>query len=187
MSLLVSVAPARPLVRPRSREAAWAWVVLGSLGLALAARVRLPLPFTPVPVTAQTFAVLLLAAALGARRGVQAVLLYLVWGALGAPVFSQGGGWAYLLGPTGGYLLGMVGMAAVVGAVAERTPPSSWRFWAAFVLGEAVLYALGLAWLSRFVGWPQAVALGLTPFVIPDGLKGLAAAALAAWAYGRRV
>ncbi len=176
----------RPLVRPRTRARAWAWVLLGSALLALAARVRVPLPFTPVPVTAQTFAVLVLAAALGARRGVQAVLLYLLWGALGLPVFSQGGGAAYLLGPTGGYLLGFVGMAAVVGRWAERTPPTSLRFWAAFFVGEVVLYALGLAWLSVFVGPQRALALGLWPFLVPDALKGLAAAAVSAALYHRR-
>ncbi len=177
----------RPLVQPRGRWAALAWVLVGSGLLALAARVRVPLPFTPVPVTGQTFAVLVLAAALGARRGVQAVLLYLAWGALGLPVFSQGGGAAYLLGPTGGYLWGFVAMAAVVGALAERTPPTSPRFWAAFFLGEAALYAMGLLWLAGFVGGlARALKLGLWPFVLPDALKGLAAAMVAAALYARR-
>ncbi len=173
----------QPLIRPRHRAMAIVWVVLGSALLALAAQVRIPLPFTPVPVTAQTFAVLILAAALGARLGTLTVLLYLVEGALGLPVFSGGGGLTHLLGPTGGYLLGFVGMAAVVGGLAERTPPTTWRFWAAFGLGELVLYAAGLAWLSLFVGFERALALGLWPFLLPDALKGLAAAGVAAGLY----
>jgi len=181
------IAPARiltfaDLARPRALPLARAYdlglVTAGSLLVALAAQVAVPLPFTPVPVTAQPFAVLLVGAALGARRGALAMLLYLAEGAGGWPVFAGGAfGAARLLGPSGGYLVGFVPAAFVTGALAER----GWdrRFvttWAAMALGSAALYACGLPWLARFVGADRAVALGLAPFLVGDVLKQLLAA-----------
>jgi biotin transport system substrate-specific component len=168
----------RPRALPRARAYDLGLVAAGSLLVALAAQVAVPLPFTPVPVTAQPFAVLLVGAALGARRGALAMLLYLAEGAGGWPVFAGGAlGVAKLVGPSGGYLVGFVPAAFVTGALAER----GWdrRFvttWAAMALGSAALYACGLPWLARFVGADRVVALGLAPFLVGDVLKQLLAA-----------
>lgn len=174
------------LVRPTERGAALAYdaalILGGSLLTALAAQISIRLPFSPVPVTGQTLAVLLVGALLGSRRGAWSMIAYLTQGLLGLPVFAGGmSGAAYVLGPTGGYLIGFIGAAFVTGRLAERG-------WDRHVLGAAlamvagnlVLYALGLAWLSRYAG-AQSLALGLTPFIAGDAIKiVLAAVALPA-------
>ncbi len=160
-------------------------VVGGSLCVAGMAQVRIPLPFTPVPITGQTFAVLLVGAALGSRRGAMSLALYLLLGLVGLPFFAGGAsGLAYLLGPTGGYLVGFVVAATLVGLLAarglDRRIPSALL---AFLAGEIVIYLFGVAWLSVFIGIPQALTAGLVPFLIGDAIK-LAAAGLvlpAAW------
>jgi biotin transport system substrate-specific component len=172
------------LARPQSRALALGYdallVVSGSIVVALAAQVAVPLPFTPVPWTLQPLAVLLVGALLGARRGALALVAYLGEGLAGAPVFAGGAfGPLVLAGPTGGYLVGFVPAAFVTGFLAER----GWdrRFfstWAAMALGSATLFAFGLAWLSRFVGWQAAVVTGLLPFVVGDLLKQVLAALL---------
>jgi biotin transport system substrate-specific component len=160
-------------------------VVGGSLLVAALAQVRIPLPFTPVPVTGQTLAVLVVGAALGARKGAASLLLYLLAGFAGLPVFHGGtSGAAVLLGPTGGYLIGFVAAAWLVGALAarglDRRIPTALL---AFLAGEVVIYLFGVAWLSLFLGFKGAIIGGLLPFLIGDAIK-LAAAALllpAAW------
>ena len=162
----------------------------GSALIALSAQVAVPLPFSPVPVTGQTFAVLLVGAALGATRGAAAVLAYLAEGAAGLPVFAGGlAGPAALLGPSGGYLFGFLPAAWICGALAER----GWdrRFLttlAAMALGDLAVFAVGLPWLARFVGPENAMAFGLAPFVAGNLAKiVLAAGALPlAWACVRR-
>ncbi len=154
---------------------------MGSLLIALAAQVAVPLPFSPVPVTGQTFAVLLIGAAFGARLGAATVALYLAEGILGLPVFAPGGpvGPARLLGPTGGYLIGFVAAAYVVGALAERGWDRRLVTAAlAMLAGEVVIYAFGLAGLARFLPPERLLAAGLLPF-IPGDLVKLALAALA--------
>ena len=156
-----------------------------SLLTALAARIAIPVPWSPVPITGQTFAVLLSGAVLGARRGFAAQLLYLAEGAAGLPVFAGGAaGAAVLLGPTGGYLLAFPFAAALTGALAAQ----GWdrRFVttaAAMLLGSAVIFALGLALLSRFIPSGRLLAAGLLPFLPGDLIKAtLAAIAFpAAW------
>ena len=178
-----------------------------SLLTALCARIVIPLPFTPVPITGQTFAVLLTGAALGARRGAAAMGLYVLEGLVGLPVFAGGAtGLARLLGPTGGYLLGYIAAAYLTGTLAERGWDRTIR-WAAAAMaaGNVVVYLFGLPWLAVYYGWPEAVARGvpwlaiflgwpkavtggLLPFIPGDLLK-LAAATLAlpgAWALLRR-
>lgn len=157
----------------------------GSLLVALFAQVRIPLPFTPVPLTGQTFAVLLVGALLGARRGAWSLALYLLQGALGAPVFAGGkAGLVHLFGPTGGYLLGFLVAAWLVGWLAERggerrLPVSLLTF----LLGEGVIYLFGLPWLALFVGWERVLVTGLFPFLPGDLIKAIAAALAlpAAW------
>ncbi|MGH7394068.1 MAG: biotin transporter BioY [Candidatus Methylomirabilales bacterium] len=173
-------------------------VVGGSLLTALCARIVIPLPFTPVPITGQTFAVLLIGATLGARRGAAAMGLYVLEGLVGLPVFAGGAtGLARLLGPTGGYLLGFIAAAYLTGTLAERGWDRTIR-WAAVAMaaGNVVVYLFGVPWLAFVprmaggvpLGWHGAVAGGLLPFIPGDLLK-LAAAALAlpgAWALVRR-
>lgn len=162
-----------------------ALVVLGAGLIALMAQLQFPLPFSPVPVTGQTFAVLLVGASLGARLGAASVGLYIAEGVAGLPVFTGGSaGLARLSGPTGGYLVGFIAAAFIVGLLAER----GWdrRIWTAAVamlVGEVLIYVFGVGWLSRF---PLTVGLldaGLLPFVAGDLYKlALAALALpAAW------
>jgi biotin transport system substrate-specific component len=165
-------------------------VVAGSALIALGAQLALPLPFSPVPVTGQTFAVLIVGASLGSRLGPLSVMLYVVEGAAGLPVFAGGtGGLARLGGPTAGYLVGFVVAAAIVGALAER----GWdrRVWTAAIAmlaGEIAIYAFGLAWLARFPLATGVLEAGLYPF-IPGDLYKLSLAALAlpaAWRLVRR-
>jgi len=186
------VIAARPLalvVLPGSLLWKLVLVLVGSALIALAAQVRIPLPFSPVPVTGQTFAVLLVAAALG-RLGLASVIAYLAEGAIGLPVFAGGGsGVATMVGPTGGYLIGFALAAAVVGSAAER----GWdRHLAtalmAMLLGEIAIYVCGLAWLARFALPVPLLDAGLLPF-IPGDLFKMVLAALAlpsAWRLVRR-
>jgi biotin transport system substrate-specific component len=165
-----------------------ALVAGASVVTALCAQVALPLPWSPVPITGQTFAVLLTGAVLGARRAFLAQLLYLAEGAAGLPVFAGGLGGAFVLaGPTAGYLAAFPFAAWVTGALAER----GWdrRFatmLAAMLFGSAVIFALGLAWLARFVPHETLLAQGLLPFIPGDLIKS-ALAALAFPAVWRRV
>ncbi len=180
MSLNTLTYPRTVLVPPLSRRANLALILGASLFIALLAQVRVPLPFTPVPITGQTLGVLLVGAALGSRRGAAAVLAYLAEGLAGLPVFAGGGsGLAYLLGPTGGYLVGFVAAAWVAGSLAERGWDRRGRSaWWVFLLAEVALYLPGLAWLALYVGPQRVVALGLAPFVVGDVLKALIAGAL---------
>lgn len=158
-------------------------LVVGAAALtALAAQWRVILPFTPVPITGQTFAVLLTAAALGWRLGAAGQALYLVVGALGAPVFTESsGGWEVVTGATGGYLVGFVFAAGLVGWMAQaghdRSFPTTFT---AFLAGSAVIYSFGVAGLMAATGWPlvEAVEKGLAPFLLGDIIKASAAGIL---------
>jgi len=155
-------------------------VLGGSILIALMAQVAIPLPFSPVPVTGQTFAVLLVGAVLSSRRGALSLLAYLAEGAVGLPVFAGGGsGLPWLLGPTGGYLVGFVAAAWMVGSLCERGWDRQVRTAAlAMLAGNGVIYLFGVPWLAHFVGVERVLALGLWPFV-PGDLVKLALAALA--------
>ena len=181
---MISARPLALVVLPGSLAWKLVLVLAGSALIALAAQVRIPLPFSPVPVTGQTFAVLLVAASLG-RLGVASVIAYLAEGAVGLPVFAGGAtGFAYMTGPTGGYLVGFVLAATIVGAAAER----EWDRRLAtslllMFLGEVAIYVCGLAWLARFPLPVPLLQAGLIPFIPGDLFKMvLAALALpAAW------
>lgn len=153
-------------------------VVGASLLTGLAAQVAIPLPWTPVPLTGQTFAVLLSGIFLGSRRAALAQLLYLVEGAAGLPLFAGGtGGPAVLLGPTGGYLLGFPLAAFLTGFLAER----GWdrRFTTtvlAMLIGSSAIFAIGLAGLARFVPSSTLLSTGLLPFLPGDVIKATLAA-----------
>lgn len=166
--------------------------VVGSLLLTVSAKVQVP--FWPVPMTMQTYAVLVIGAAYGARLGTATVLLYLAQGLVGLPVFAgAGAGPAYLIGPTAGYLVGFALAAGLVGWAADRGRGRSFvRMVAAMTAGHLLILALGVAWLAVGfgTGWERAVAVGLTPFWAATALKSaLAAATLPLawrWADARR-
>ena len=157
-------------VWPESRDSflrLGAVVVLGTLLLTASAKIQVP--FWPVPMTMQTFMVLFLGAALGPRLGALTVLLYLTQGAAGLPVFAgtpeKGLGIAYMAGPTGGYLIGFVAAAFVVGWLAERGwDRSVLRLFVAMAVGHLVLFAFGVMWLAQLVGLEKAWLLGVVPF-----------------------
>jgi biotin transport system substrate-specific component len=173
----------RLAVFPRSSLVTDAVLVLAGTGfVALAAQVSIGLPFTPVPITGQTFAVVLVGASLGALLGLASLGLYLFVGALGAPVYADGNhGWDVLTGPTGGYIVGFVLAAVLTGLLAQRR----WdrRFSsavAAMLSGNVVIYLVGLPWLAEKLdtGLEKTFELGLYPFVVGDLLKLYLAGAL---------
>ena len=168
-----------------------ALIAAGTLIVALTAQIVIPT--LPVPFTGQTLGVLAVGAALGFRRGAAALLLYLALGAAGLAVFAEGGsGVAQILGVTGGYLVGFVVAAAIVGRLAEL----GWDrhiggSLAAMAIGTAVIYAIGVPWLKVTLGipWETAVAEGMTKFLIWDAAKLILAAGIfpaAWWLMGRR-
>ena len=168
-------------VMPRHRVATWALVLSFALLTAAAAQIRIPLPFTPVPITAQTFAVLLSGAALGATAGAASQALYLLMG-LFLPFYAGGAsGWDYATGSTGGFLLGFIAAAWVVGQLAERRQDRTVvTAVPAFITGTIVIYLLGVPWLANVLGvsWTKAVELGAAPFVLGDLAKAVLAGAL---------
>ena len=153
-------------------------MLAGSWLIAMTAQIALPIG--PVPITGQTFGVLLIAALLGSRLGAGSVVTYLIQGAMGLPFFAGGmAGTAVFAGPTAGYLIGFIAAAFVVGWLAERgwdrTPA---RTVAMMLLGTAVIYAFGLLWLSTFTGWNNVITLGMVPFLPGDILKVMLAAVM---------
>jgi len=168
-------------------------VCAGTALVSVAAQISITLGFTPVPITLQTFAVLVVGASLGTVRGTASLLLYLLVGIAGAPVYAdQRHGWEVFSGATGGYIVGFVLAAALTGYLAER----GWdrRFSTAvsvMLTGNVVIYGCGLLWLHHSLGvnWPDALEFGLYPFVPGDIVK-LYLAALAlpgAWKLVERI
>jgi biotin transport system substrate-specific component len=155
-------------------------VVLGTILLTVSAKLKVP--FYPVPMTMQVCVVLALGLALGFRLALATVLLYLIEGAAQLPVFAgtpeRGSGLAYMMGPTGGYLLGYAFAAAAVGMLADR----GWgRHWTTAILagliGLAIIYVPGIVWLGTVIGWYKPVLeLGFMPFILGDLVKVLVAA-----------
>ncbi len=148
-------------------------VIGASLLVAVSAQIAVPLPFTPVPMTAQTLAVLLLGAVLGSVRGTLAMLTYLAEGAVGLPVFAGGkAGLAWLAGPTGGYLIGFVVAAFVPGFLAERKwDRNIFSSFLAMLIGNVIIFAFGLLVLQSYVGMDKVLALGFYPFILGDMVK----------------
>lgn len=149
-----------------------------SLVTSIAAQFAVPVPWSPVPITGQTFAVLLSGAVLGARRGFLAQALYLVEGALGLPVFAAGAsGVAVFAGPTAGYLLAFPLAAAITGAMAERGWDRHFStMMIAMLAGSAPVFVFGLAGLQRFLPASGLLAAGLYPFLPGDLVKATLAA-----------
>ena len=168
-----ALAPAALDARARTAIGMVAFVLL----TALSAQIAVRLPWTPVPVTLQTLFVVLAGALLGARAGATSIGLYVVIGALGAPIFANGGaGLPWLLGPSGGYLLAAPAAAWVAGSISGRER-SAVRLFAGLVVGVATLYAGGVAQLAGLTGQGlgTAVRLGVLPFVAGDVVKVLLA------------
>jgi biotin transport system substrate-specific component len=177
--------------RVRARDAA---LVLAAVALtAVCAQISFYLPGNPVPVTGQTFAVLLSGAALGANRGASAMLLYVLLGTVGLPVFADGNhGVDIVTGASGGYLIGFLAAGWVVGRLAEarfdRTPVKALPL---FLVGSALVYGIGVPWLAisadQSLGW--ALSNGFVDFIPGDLVKAAAAAGLLPLAWklaGRR-
>lgn len=165
-------------VLPATRPLPAILAVLGGAALiALATRVQVPM--WPVPMTLQTLAVMAVAMAFGARLGVAAVATYLAQGAAGLPVFASGGGFAHLAGPTAGYLWGFLAAALIVGHLADRGlgrhPAAAF---ALALLGSAVVFFAGWAWLAMLIGGGPAFDAGVLPFVVGDVVKAALAAAV---------
>jgi biotin transport system substrate-specific component len=158
-------------------------VLFGALAVAVAAQVAVPVPLSPVPMTLQPLAVLAVGGLLGAGEGLSALVLYLLLGAAGLPVFAAGGsGPLHLAGPTGGYLLAFPVAAAVTGALVASAPKSVLRVLLACALGMALIHIGGVAQLALLGGDPRlAFRMGFLPFFTGDLIKvGLAAAIILA-------
>ena len=156
-----------------------ALVLGGSAFVGISAQVVIPLPFTPVPLTLQTFAVLLVGAALGTWRGVASMVVYAAAGTVGVPWFSAGSsGWG---GASYGYILGFILAAGIVGRLAERgATRTPLRTAGLMVLGNVVIYAVGVSYLKFAIdaSWATALSLGMIPFLLGDALKIALAAGL---------
>lgn len=179
----------QPLTRTRTADAL---LVAGGAGLtALCAQITIPVPGSPVPITGQTFAVLLVSAALGLRRGVASMALYLVIGLVGLPVYSDASSGVHVVfGATGGYLVGFVLAAAAMGWAAERGwDRSPLKALPVFLLGQVVIFGVGVPWLAvtAHLGPTAAIAAGFTPFLLGGLVKGVLASALLplAWRISR--
>jgi biotin transport system substrate-specific component len=164
-------------------------LAVGILAFALAtvfgAQIAVPVPLTPVPITLQTLFVVLAGVVLGPRAGAASMALYVGAGAMGAPVFSNGGaGIAWLLGPTGGYLLSYPASAFAAGWIVSPWRSGrggAWRLWLGLVVGVVVQYASGLTQLALLTGRPfaEVLAMGALPFLFGDVVKIVTAAWIA--------
>lgn len=179
-SLAETVLPDRRLARLLGEAGL---VVAGSLVIALSAKAKVPLGV--VDMSLQTLAILVIAGLYGFRLGTATILAYLAEGVAGFPVFQgtpeKGIGLAYMVGPTGGYLLGFVAMTMIAGWAADRGwGRRPFRLALAMFLGEVVMLLLGAAWLAWLFGVDKAIAWGVGPFVLTDMVKVALAAALVA-------
>ena len=150
-------------------------VIGGTAILALSAQLKIPLG--PVPFTMQTFVVLVMGMVYGRHLAAATLVLYLGEGAMGLPVFANGGGIAYFTGPTAGFLLAFLAAAVLLGNLAERGWGRTFASTiAAMLIGTAVIFAGGLAWLGYVIGFEKAVAVGFVPFIFSESAKIILAA-----------
>jgi biotin transport system substrate-specific component len=160
-------------------------VFFGAAALAMLAQISIHVPGTPVPITGQTFGTALLALTYGQRRGLAAFCTYYALGSMNVPVFALGGS-GFALGPTSGYLVGMVLAIALVGALVDRGFTNTFlKTWAATVLGSVVIFSFGLLVLGHFIGYHHILQAGLLPFLPGDIIKDLLAASIAWQAHQR--
>ena len=139
----------------------------GSLLLALLARLTVPIPFSPVPITGQTFGILFLGSVLGSRLGTLSVIMYIFEGLIGLPVFAGGTmGFLYLLGPTGGYLIGFIPAVYLVGYLSERGWTNSFTSsFLTMIIGTLIIFIFGIGWLAVTAGFVTALSIGLYPYI----------------------
>jgi len=163
----------KQLIQSKSAATNIALAFAGSILLAISARLSFPLPFSPVPITGQTLAVLLLGILLGSRIGVLSVIIYLLEGFAGLPVFAAGStGPLYLLGPTGGYLIGFIPAVFLVGYLFEKGwHKNIYSIVATMVLGTAVIYIFGVSWLAFSAGLQKALIIGFYPYLPGAAVK----------------
>ena len=188
--------PTRPLVLAdlvpavRARDAGL--VALGVLFTALLAQVAVPVPGSPVPITGQTLAVVLTAASLGPLRGTAVQALYILTALAGLPFYSEAsGGVDVVLGATGGYVIGFIPAAFLIGLAAQHGADRTlWKSIPLFVAGQAVIFAVGVPWLAVSTGMsaPQALEAGFYPFILGGLVKAAVAAVVlgGAWKLTRR-
>lgn len=145
-------------------------VFAASLFLMVCSHIKIPLYFTPVPLTGQTFGVMLIGATLGSRLGLLSVMTYILEGTIGLPAFAVGAGAFNLMGPTGGYILGFLIQVYLVGWFFEhkRTRIASTTI---LLVSCALQLALGACWLSHFIGFKSAIMVGVIPFIFGEILK----------------
>lgn len=159
----------------------------GALVIVLATQIAFNLPFTPVPITGQTFGVLVASMLLGRVRGVAAVCMYLAAGIMGVPVFANFSSVSAVVGPSSGYLLGFLPMAYVAGLLAQKGWTLSYV--GAITTGlvaHTVVLCIGALVLAAFVGIGNAWAMGVVPFLVGDVIKSIAAAIIVRIALSRR-
>ncbi len=148
-------------------------VLSGSILLALLARLSIPVPFSPVPITGQTFGILFLGAMLGSRIGTLTVITYIFEGLIGLPVFAGGTmGFLYLLGPTGGYLIGFIPAVYLVGYLSEKEWANNFSStFLTMIIGTSVIFTFGISWLAVTAGFETALAIGLYPYLPGAAVK----------------
>ena len=152
-------------------------ILFGTLLLAVSAKVQVP--FWPVPMTMQTFVVFLIGMTYGWKLSFFTLLAYLVEGAIGLPVFAKGGGLMYLMGPTAGYLYGMLLAAAIIGMLSERGFTNSYlKCSITLLIGSVFIFALGVGYLGSIIGYDKAISAGLMPFIPSEFFKIALAVAL---------
>ena len=152
-------------------------VFIGSILLAISSKIKIP--FYPVPMTMQTFVVVLIGMLYGWKLGVFTVALYLFEGAIGLPVFASGGGIAYLTGPTAGYLYGMLFASVVISYLANLGFSKTYfKSLISLTIGSIIIFAIGIIYLGSIIGYQKAVAVGLLPFIPSELFKVALAVAL---------
>lgn len=166
----------RTAVFPRSTALTNAgFVITGVAFISLLAQIAIPVPGSPVPVTGQTLGVLLLSTSYGATLGTTTFFTYLLVGALGAPVFANGGsGIERIVGATGGYLVGMLLTSALLGYLGGRRWDQKFKTaLPAMLIGNVLTFGFGLLWLHQYTGkdWAWTISAGFTPFIIGEILK----------------
>lgn len=157
----------------KNSDQAFELVQVSAAVIAIAILSQIVIPMRPVPFTGQTLGILLTAGLLGRKKGILAVLTYILFGTIGMPFFAGGDfGLARLAGPTGGYIVGFVASAYIVGFLSDRGFFKSFR--SAVICmsaGNLIIYAMGTIWLSRFTGWENVISAGVLPFIPGDIIK----------------
>ena len=145
-------------------------IFFGTVLLAVSSKIQVP--FWPVPMTMQTFVVFLIGATYGWRLAFFTLLIYLIEGAFGLPVFAKGGGLAYLIGPTAGYLYGMFFASIIIGMLSEKGYANSYILCLiALLIGSVIIFTLGVGYLGIIIGFDKAISLGLLPFIPSEFFK----------------